>query len=105
MVEQEISRDTIAATYNRLRPYVRRTPVIEAAGLKSFSIGGAQVSPMHANYIVNTDGATASDVKQLIEHAEAALSAAKQGGRGCMSNAEPCKWLSPTSVVPVGSTT
>ena len=44
--------------------------LIEAAGLKGFSIGGAQVSPMHANYIVNTDGATASDVKKLIEHVQ-----------------------------------
>jgi len=44
--------------------------LIEAAGLKGFSIGGAQVSPMHANYIVNTDSATASDVKKLIEHVQ-----------------------------------
>jgi len=44
--------------------------LIEAAGLKRFSIGGAQVSPMHANYIVNTGGATASDVKKLIEHVQ-----------------------------------
>ena len=44
--------------------------LIEAAGLKSFSIGGGQVSPLHANYIVNTGGATASDVKKLIEHVQ-----------------------------------
>jgi UDP-N-acetylmuramate dehydrogenase len=44
--------------------------LIEAAGLKGFSVGGAQVSPMHANYIVNTGSATASDVKKLIEHVQ-----------------------------------
>lgn len=44
--------------------------LIEAAGLKSYSIGGAQVSPMHANYIVNTGSSTASDVKKLIEHVQ-----------------------------------
>jgi UDP-N-acetylmuramate dehydrogenase len=44
--------------------------LIEAAGLKGFTLGGAQVSPMHANYFVNTGGATAADVKQLIEHVQ-----------------------------------
>jgi UDP-N-acetylmuramate dehydrogenase len=44
--------------------------LIEAAGLKGFSIGGAQVSPMHANYFVNTGGATAADVRGLIEHTQ-----------------------------------
>jgi UDP-N-acetylmuramate dehydrogenase len=44
--------------------------LIEAAGLKGFAIGRAQVSPMHANYFVNTGGATAADVRALIEHAQ-----------------------------------
>lgn len=44
--------------------------LIEAAGLKGFAVGGAQVSPMHANYFVNTGDATASDVKKLIEQVQ-----------------------------------
>ncbi len=43
MVEQEISRDTIAATYNRLRSHVRRTPVIEASGT-DFGIDAGQIT-------------------------------------------------------------
>jgi UDP-N-acetylmuramate dehydrogenase len=44
--------------------------LVEAAGLKGFSIGGAQVSPMHANYFVNTGGGTAADVRRLIAHVQ-----------------------------------
>ena len=44
--------------------------LIEAAALKGFSIGGAQVSPIHANYFVNTGSATASDVRKLIAHVQ-----------------------------------
>ena len=36
--------------------------LIENAGLKGFSVGDAQVSPIHANFIINTNKATASDV-------------------------------------------
>jgi UDP-N-acetylmuramate dehydrogenase len=44
--------------------------LIEAAGLKGFSVGGVQVSPMHANYFVNTGSATAADVRKLIAHVQ-----------------------------------
>jgi UDP-N-acetylmuramate dehydrogenase len=39
---------------------------IEATGLKGFRIGGVEVSPMHANYFVNTGGGTAAEVRALM---------------------------------------
>ncbi len=41
--------------------------LIEEAGLKGLSVGGAEVSEKHAGFIINKGGATASDVLALIE--------------------------------------
>ena len=47
--------------------------LIEAAGLKGYRIGGAQISPVHANFIANLGGASARDVLALIDRARAAV--------------------------------
>ena len=42
--------------------------LIEQAGLKGYSIGGAQVSEKHAGFVVNAGGASEKDVRELIEY-------------------------------------
>jgi UDP-N-acetylmuramate dehydrogenase len=41
--------------------------LINDAGLRGYSIGGAKVSELHTNFIVNTGKATAMDIKHLVE--------------------------------------
>lgn len=47
--------------------------LIQDAGLKGFQIGQAQISTLHANFIVNLGGASASDVLAVIRHAQATI--------------------------------
>lgn len=47
--------------------------LIDLAGLKGFTVGGAQVSTKHAGFIVNLGNATATDVHKLIEYVKKAV--------------------------------
>lgn len=49
--------------------------LVDNAGFKGFQIGDAQISPMHANFIINLKNAKASDVVELIEKVRAAVKA------------------------------
>lgn len=43
---------------------------IDAAGLKGLRVGGAEISRLHANFIVNSGGATCEDVMSLMKHVQ-----------------------------------
>ena len=50
--------------------------LIEELGLKGMRLGGAMISPVHANFIVNVDHATAADVEALMAHVRERVRAA-----------------------------
>ena len=54
-------------------PGERAGVLIESAGLKGTRIGGAQVSEVHGNFMVNLGGATAADVLALIDEVKRAI--------------------------------
>ena len=41
--------------------------IIDELGLRGFGVGGAQVAPWHGNIMVNTGGATAGDIRALVD--------------------------------------
>jgi len=51
--------------------------LIEASSLKGLRIGGAEVSQKHANFIINTGDATATDIERLIETVQARVEQAQ----------------------------
>jgi UDP-N-acetylenolpyruvoylglucosamine reductase len=62
--------------------------LIEEAGLKGLAVGGAQVSVLHANFIVNTGGATSEHVLELIERVRAGV----RERHGVDLDLEVCRW-------------
>jgi len=65
--KQPLEKPSAGSTFKRPTGYFAGS-LIEQAGLKGFSIGGAQVSEKHAGFIINKGNATAKDVLDLVEH-------------------------------------
>ncbi len=65
--KQPLEYPSAGSTFKRPEGYFAGK-LIEDAGLKGFSVGGACVSEKHSGFLVNKGGATARDVLELIEH-------------------------------------
>ena len=65
--KQPLTYPSAGSTFKRPEGYFA-AKLIEDAGLKGFSFGGAQVSEKHSGFVINTGDAKASDVIKLIEH-------------------------------------
>ena len=74
MASQPLDRPNAGSTF-RNPPGDFAARLIESCGLKGFSIGGAQVSMKHANFIINTGVATAADIENMIAHMQATVKA------------------------------
>ena len=63
--KQPLSWPSAGSTFKRPEGYYAGA-LIEAAGLKGLTVGGAQVSELHAGFVINRGGATAGDILSLI---------------------------------------
>jgi UDP-N-acetylmuramate dehydrogenase len=63
---QPIKSRTGGSTFKN-PPGQKAWQLIDAAGCRGLKIGGAQVSELHCNFLINLDGASAADIETLGE--------------------------------------
>jgi UDP-N-acetylenolpyruvoylglucosamine reductase len=67
--KQPLDRPSAGSTFKRPEGHFAGK-LISDAGLQGFQVGGAAVSKKHAGFVVNLGGATAADVRAVIEHVQ-----------------------------------
>ena len=67
--KQPLSLPSAGSTFKRPEGHFAGA-LIEGCGLKGCTVGGAQVSELHAGFVVNRGGATASDIEGLMRHVQ-----------------------------------
>ncbi len=65
--KQPLEYPSVGSTFKRPEGYFAGA-LIEGAGLKGFSVGGAAVSEKHAGFVINKASASSADILALIEH-------------------------------------
>ena len=94
---QPTNRRTFGSVFKNPAHELSAGRMLEACGLKGYRSGGAQISPKHANFIENADGARSSDAIELM--AEARRRAHDQFGVVLEHEVE---FLGPLELPPVG---
>lgn len=64
---QPLDKPNAGSTFKRGDGFIT-AKLIDEAGLKGYTIGGAQISTKHAGFIINNDNATADDIIKLIKY-------------------------------------
>ena len=72
--KQPLEMPSAGSMFKRPPGYFAGT-LIDQAGLKGYTVGGAQISTKHAGFVVNVGGATAADVLQLIKDVQTKIKA------------------------------
>lgn len=70
METQPLEYPSAGSVFRNPSPEEPAGKIIEEIGLKGITKGGAEISRKHANFVVNTGGASASDIKYLIDYAK-----------------------------------
>ena len=70
--KQPVDKPSAGSFFKRPEGYFAGK-LIQDAGLKGLTVGGAQVSELHSGFVINTGNATASDIVQLKEVVQAAV--------------------------------
>ena len=65
ITKQPLEYPSAGSTFKRPEGYFAGK-LIQDADLRGFQVGGAQVSEKHCGFVINKDGATASDVMELM---------------------------------------
>lgn len=66
MKTQPLKEKSAGCIFRNPAPHISAGAMIDQCGLKGFKVGGAKISEIHANFIVNAGHATAQDVLDLI---------------------------------------
>ena len=66
---QPTNKRTFGSVFKNPEHELTAGRMLEACGLRGYRIGGAQISPRHANFIENADGARSADAVSLMVEA------------------------------------